>query len=309
MSDIPAAGEQDLSHYVEVLLRRRWIVVSTAVLVFAAAAGYTYTRRPVYQAGALLDIEKERGGAAGGSEAQNAALVQNSDDDYYETQYKLLQSKTLLRRVFAELDLGKTADFPDPGALEGAVSVAPVLRSRLVYVQVESHDPELAARAANRLSEDFVAENLSNQLFISKEVLKALQLNDGHADYDSLPAVVNSPLIQTLKSEYAKEQSQYAELSQRYTDKYPTLIQVKSNMASLEKQIKTDAGTAFKTTTTHVKLADRAAVEAFALQNERLDIFTNAVSKDFIKEWVEAHGAPPPGTELTTIMEVNVRKA
>src|SRR5271168_3054947 len=65
-------------------------------------------------------------------------------------------------------------------------------------------------------------------------------MKDGKAAYDSLPAVVNNALISSLKGEYARLQSQYAELSQRYTPRHPALIQVKSNMDALDGQIKTE---------------------------------------------------------------------
>lgn len=114
-------------------------------------------------------------------------------------------------------------------------------------------------------------------------------------------------LRETKKKLVAEQKAQIAEYDDAMAAMENYLMSVMDERG--EKQIKTDAGTAFKTTTTHAKLVDRAAVEAFAKANDRLDIFTNAVSKDFIKEWVETHGAPPAGTELTTIMDVNVRKA
>lgn len=78
-----------------------------------------------------------------------------------------------------------------------------------------------------------------------------------------------------------------------------------------EKQIKTDAGTAFKSPQARVKLVDREAVIRFATTWENgMDIFTNAVSKDFILKFEEEHpGAVVPGVEVTRTVEVNVRKA
>lgn len=235
MSDPTASDELDLSHYLDVFLRRRWIIVAAALIVFTTTALVTFTTTPVYQAEALLVIEKERGAAT------QSGFIENSNDDYYQTQYKLLQSITLLRKVQASLNLPETSDFGGPGgadALRGAVKIVPILRSRLVYIQVNSHDPEHAALAANRIGETFVEQNLANQLFISKEVLQALQMKEGKAAYDSLPAVVNNPLIGSLRGEYAKLQSQYADMSQRYTDKFPAIVAIKSNMTALEGQIR-----------------------------------------------------------------------
>lgn len=239
MADQTTSDALDFSHYLDVIMRRRWIVASAFIVVFVSALLYTLTTRPVYQASAMLVIEKERGGDS----LQNGSMVENSNDDYYQTQYKLLQSRSLLQRVYTELALDKTEDFAQPrgmARLQKAVTISPVLRSRLVYVRVESHDAALAASIANRLSDVFVEQNLANQLFISKEVLQALQAKGGDSNAADLPAVVNSPLIQSLKGEYAKLQSSYAELYARYTEKHPTVIRVKSSMVALDSQIRSE---------------------------------------------------------------------
>lgn len=238
MADSSTGDDVQLTYYLDVLLRRRWIVAAAMGVVFTAVAAITFTMRPVYQASALLIIEKERGGAA-----QSSSMVENSNDDYYQTQYKLLQSRSLMEKVYADLKLADTPEFAQPRGifkLQDAVSIAPVLRSRLVNVRAVSLDPALAASVANRLSEVFVEHNLANQLFISKDVLQALQLKEGQNSYDTLPAVVNNPLIQNLKGDYARLQSSYAELSQRYTEKYPAVVSVKSNMNSLSGQIRAE---------------------------------------------------------------------
>jgi capsular exopolysaccharide synthesis family protein len=232
------SDELDFTYYVDVMLRRRWIVLAAFFAIVVSTFLYTFTARPVYQASALLVIEKERGGAV-----QSGSMVENSNDDYYQTQYKLLQSRSLLQRIYDDLSLAETADFSQPRGilkLHKAVTISPVMRSRLVYVRVDSHDAKLAAAIANRLSDAFVEQNLANQLFISKEVLQALQAKGGDSNAADLPAVVNSPLIQSLKGEYAKLQSSYAELYARYTEKHPTVIRVKSSMVALDAQIRAE---------------------------------------------------------------------
>lgn len=238
MADQTTTEELDFSHYLDVILRRRWVVFTASIIVFFSTLIYTFTTRPIFQASSLLVIEKERGGGV-----QNGSMVENSNDDYYQTQYKLLQSRSLLQRVYADIVLDKTEDFAEPRGilkLQNAVTISPVLRSRLVNVRVESHDAKLAAAIANRLSDAFVEQNLANQLFISKEVLQTLQAKGGDSNAADLPAVVNSPLIQSLKGEYAKLQSSYAELYSRYTEKHPAVIRVRSSMIALDSQIRAE---------------------------------------------------------------------
>jgi capsular exopolysaccharide synthesis family protein len=235
------AEELDLSHYLDVLLRRRWIALCGFTLVFVLAALHAYTYVPVYQANALLVIERERGGT---KVLSDGTMIQSDDDDYYQTQYKLLKSESLLRRVYERLDLSKTADFPPPhglAALSGAVDISPVLRSRLVYASVRSHDPVLAASVANTLAQTFVDQNMSNELFISKEVLRALQAGSddpgARRTYASLPAVVDNKLIQDLKAEHAKLESEYADKSASLTPRHPEMIALRANITALQGQI------------------------------------------------------------------------
>lgn len=246
MTESPGqSADMDLTHFVDVLLRRRWIVVSVLTIVLVTTTLRAFTARPVYQASTLLVIEKERGGGAvyaGGS------VVENSNEDYYQTQYRLLKSLSLTQKVYEDLRLQDREEFHNPRGLDklqNAIGIFPVPRSRLVYVRVNSYDPGLASRIANTLSEAFVNQNLGNQLFISKEVLRALQTqsdasNDARRAYEALPAVVNNPLIQSLKGEYAKLESQAAEMSQRYTPRYPAMVALRSNMAALKGQIETE---------------------------------------------------------------------
>jgi capsular exopolysaccharide synthesis family protein len=243
-SQSTTSDELDLSHYLEVVMRRRWIVISGFTIVFVSTLLYTFTTRPVFEASTLLVIEKERGGSA---VSADGTMIESSNEDYYQTQYKLFKSESLMRQVYEKLQLDKTEDFAQPHGLqklEKALTVAPVLRSRLVYVKAASHDPALAARVVNSLAKTFVEQNLTNQLFISKEVLQALQINSDDVNakqtYGSLPAVVNNALIQQLKGEDARLQSQYADLFARFTPKHPDVIALKANITSLEARIETE---------------------------------------------------------------------
>lgn len=238
------AADIDLAHYVQVLSRRRWIILAVFTIVVLSAALYVYTARPVFSATAMLLIEKEQRAQS----YNEGMMVESTADDYYQTQYRLLTSRSLLKKVYETVGLAQQEDFAGGiGALEGAVAVSPVRRSRLVNVSVESHDPELAASVANALSQAFVDENVESKLYISKEILRALfpegapgaaKAGPGEAiHYDSLPAVVNSPLIQNLKGSYAALEARWGDLSRRYTPEHPELIRLKSQMEALKGRI------------------------------------------------------------------------
>ncbi|MBI5210928.1 MAG: polysaccharide biosynthesis tyrosine autokinase [Elusimicrobia bacterium] len=224
------------------LLRRRWIIGSAWLATVLGGCFYLSTTRPLFEASAMVNIEKERGNA--GIYTNNGALIESKNEDYYQTQYRLLTRYSLIEKVHKDLQFESHPEFGGPGgvaALQRAVKIIPIARSRLLFVKAFSHDPRTAASIANTLSEAYVAENLSNQLFISKDVLNALQIEASNPRarrlYESLPNVVNSALIQGLKTDYFKLESQAAELSQKVTPKHPAMIALRSNMASLKAQL------------------------------------------------------------------------
>lgn len=236
--------ELDFRHYVDLCLRRRWVVLSVWLSVILAGALVTLNTRPVYRSSALLVIEKERGNNV---IYQAGPAVERGNDDYYQTQYKLLKSEALLRTVHKRLNLDSVPEFAGVYGyrkLIKPVTIAPVPRSRLVYVHVDSHDPLLSARIANTIVGVFIDQNLSNQLFISKDVLNALQIErsggQSRAIYESLPAVVNNGLIQQLKQEAARLQAQAAEAAGRYTPRHPQVIALTASLKAIRGQIRTE---------------------------------------------------------------------
>ncbi|MEW5907296.1 MAG: polysaccharide biosynthesis tyrosine autokinase [Elusimicrobiota bacterium] len=235
--------EFDLTYYWDLLMRRRWVALSAWLAVVIVTALVTFNMRPVFQAQSLLVIEKERGNNV---VYQGGPSVERSNEDYYQTQYKLLKSEALLKTVHNRLELGKHEEFKDPYGyrkLIKPVTIAPVPRSRLVYIKVDSHDRLLASKIANTIAQVFIEQNLSNQLFISKDVLAALQddkKGQSRAIYESLPAVVNNPLIQQLKQDTAKLQAQVAEASNRYTARHPQLMAMTANYEALRGQLKAE---------------------------------------------------------------------
>ncbi len=236
--------EFDLSYYVDLVLRRRWIVLSVFISVIIATALVTFNTRPVYQAQAMLVIEKERGD---NTIYQGGPTVERGNDDYYQTQYKLLKSEAVLKAVYKRLNLESVPEFAGVYGylkLDKPITIAPVPRSRLVYIKTDSYDPLLAANISNAVANVFIEQNMGNQLFMSKDVLNALQAdragNQSRAIYESLPAVVNNSLIMDLKREEAKLQSQLAEASGHYTAKHPVVVALTANLKTVQAQIKAE---------------------------------------------------------------------
>lgn len=238
--------------YIGLLTRRRWIIVASILLSFLASLIFLYLQVPIYRASAVVLIERERDSP---TNYQNPGSIERNRDDYYHTQFKLLQSYSLIERLHSKLNLTKDPEFGDPDGvikLQKAISVIPVMGTRLVNVGADSQSPEQSRTIANALADLFIEQNLESQLFISQEVLKVLQTDaaGGRKAYEMMPAIVNNKLLQELKSQQVRLETQIGEVSQRYTEKHPAVQSLKSQLAMLRDRIdqETDrAVSSFKT--------------------------------------------------------------
>jgi polysaccharide biosynthesis transport protein len=112
----PVEQEAHFWDYWQVLSRRRWTVISVSVVTALIAVIWTFTTRPIYTGTATLRIEKEQPRIVKFEE-----VIKESDtqQDYYQTQYKILQSRSLANRVIGLLQLDQHSEFQDPDADRG----------------------------------------------------------------------------------------------------------------------------------------------------------------------------------------------
>ncbi|MFZ0414476.1 MAG: polysaccharide biosynthesis tyrosine autokinase [Candidatus Acidiferrales bacterium] len=179
------AGEADaasLRAYLRVVASRRWTILSALLVIFTVVLVFTMKEKPLYEARALVEIEQEDPNIA---TVQNLFQIENTSDDYLETQYKILQSDSLAREVIKKLHLDQLSDL-NPGAaipelrdgrhvwtlpvdaeheqkvlqrFEERLNVTPIQRSRLVRVTFDANEPQLAANVVNTLTDSYIEQN------------------------------------------------------------------------------------------------------------------------------------------------------
>jgi capsular exopolysaccharide synthesis family protein len=97
------------SDYLRVLSKRRWMAGLAFLAVFAYGAVSTLKKTPIYEATAQVLIEKEVRRAT----SLNTVLDDQQsyyDDDFYPTQFKILQSRRLAWRAIEALGMNRSAD-------------------------------------------------------------------------------------------------------------------------------------------------------------------------------------------------------
>lgn len=159
-TEFSASESLNLRHYWHVMLERRWLVITAFISVFILSIIYLVKAIPIYQATATLQINKESNSVMD----IGAPIVFNSNDqEYLQTQYKNLVSRSLIESVVEDLDLKKDERYSQAQdtvrALQGDITISPVRLSRLVEVSVEHPSPRVAAEIANKLLQNFLALN------------------------------------------------------------------------------------------------------------------------------------------------------
>lgn len=104
-----AAEEVHFWDYWRVLVRHRWTVISCFLVTVLGATVWTFTTRPVFTATATLRIEREQPRVLKFEEVVKG----DPQQDYYQTQYKVLQSRSLANRVIGLLALDQHPEFQE----------------------------------------------------------------------------------------------------------------------------------------------------------------------------------------------------
>jgi succinoglycan biosynthesis transport protein ExoP len=176
--------------YARILQKRFRAVLIVFFILFSVVLIATLKQKRVYRAQTLLEIQKENPDIP---TIQELYELDSVSDAYLRSQYTILGSESLARRVIDQLGLDSLREFNSPKwwswpknknapasqvfatgpsradrevyqrvleRFEDQLSINPINRSRLVAVQFDSQDPELAARVANSLAENYTEQNL-----------------------------------------------------------------------------------------------------------------------------------------------------
>lgn len=232
--------EIDFSYYLSVLLKHIWLIIGFVIIGILAAVCVNLFMQPQFKAVTLLMIDRENAGKIDTTSFGSWA----SDEDYYRTQYKLLESRTLLEKVHKDMKLEQYPEFANPNGwakLKSHLKIVPVTRSRLVNLEFVSYDNVLATKIVNNIAKIFVEENVTNRVSIAQEVISALESTEKSQKQqellNSMPQVVNSDFIKNLKNQEISLQNQYAKLISKYTVQHPEIISLQNQLDAIKSKI------------------------------------------------------------------------
>ncbi|HUT08551.1 MAG TPA: GumC family protein, partial [Candidatus Latescibacteria bacterium] len=256
--------EIDILEYVRIVLKRKWVLATFAAVLVALAAVLSFTTTPLYRATATLLIDEPGASLLNIQDVLNAGAYYRTDymGTYFNTQLRLLTSRSLAERVAKKINLGARAELrggKDAAtaatnyaySILGGLSIAPIEETRLVYVSYISPHAALAADVVNALVEEFVSfsvetryeatkqtsEFLSEQVALLREDLKRkeddlqqygqeknlLYLSGDESSVVNKFSEVNTALTTAQIERYAKE-SVYRELKSLSVDALPESV-------------------------------------------------------------------------------------
>ena len=102
-----AKEEVHLRDYLNVILKRRWIVLIFLASVFVTTIILTFMMTPLYKATTIIKIDKESPNVLSFKGVQ----IDSPGADYYQTQYEIFKSRNLAEKVIRKLNLDKNDDF------------------------------------------------------------------------------------------------------------------------------------------------------------------------------------------------------
>jgi len=182
--------EVHLLDYWRVVVKRRKLILTTLLVILTAVVIYVFTAVPVYRGTTQILIERANPNLLS---PQEMFAIDPSGQDFYQTQYRVLESRAIAREVIKRLNLIRHPEYRsatgsgfsllsplswfasadsksalkrqeiDTGlidAFQSHLSIKPIRNSRIVEISFESTDPKLAAQAANTVAQSYIDWNL-----------------------------------------------------------------------------------------------------------------------------------------------------
>ena len=178
------AQESSLREYLRVLIKRKWLVISCVVGIFAVVAVASLRETPIYEAYGQIAVNKSDSNLI--TFKDNVQVVDYDPNDL-DTEVHIIQSDLLALQVIRQLNLDKRPEFgghpdqtqgnlvADPlqtdsrrtssvlGSFRGNLHVTLIPNTRIIEIHYTSTDPQLAASVVNTLAATYVEQNFKTK--------------------------------------------------------------------------------------------------------------------------------------------------
>ncbi len=169
---------------VHVLWERKWVLLTTAVVVMTGTLLWLSKQIPIYRATARILIEADTVKILNIQEFANSNFRDWDTLSSINTQIRILQSRPLAELVVKSLRLDQNPDFlPGAGsntdfaaAVQGGVAASPQRDApRIVDISFDHRNPQIAALVANGVAQEFIRQNVTQRMSASTDALNWLR--------------------------------------------------------------------------------------------------------------------------------------
>ncbi|MCK4911106.1 MAG: polysaccharide biosynthesis tyrosine autokinase [Thermodesulfovibrionales bacterium] len=177
----------DIKEYLWIFYKHRWSILTFFVVVVTLTFIFNIIAQPEYRASTKILIEKENPNIV---DFKEIYAIDATSQEFYQTQYSILESRFIAREVIEKLGLWKHPELagkrsgtvPDDLSQEelmrleldghervidsflNRLVVQPVRKTQLVTVSYVSTSPEISANVANEVVQAYVEYTLSTKI-------------------------------------------------------------------------------------------------------------------------------------------------
>ncbi len=196
----------DLAQYYYIIIKHKWLIIMTAILVISITIYFTARMRPVYQATVTIVVDTENKSPISNINNYSNYLTEMIA---FKTHVELIKSRSVIEKVIKKLRFDKVKKVPDLevhplrkilsyykknlhlliygeekvltpeekkvaliNQIRGKIKIKEIKDTRLLKIYIEDNNPERAKEIANILAETYIEFNRENKLQYSQNTLQ-----------------------------------------------------------------------------------------------------------------------------------------
>jgi capsular exopolysaccharide synthesis family protein len=234
------AADVNLNDYLDIVRRRRWIIIQTFVVVTAIGLITTMMTTPIYRATAKLKVDATPITiSTQNTDNPLTSILSQAQPDSVETQMQMLQVEPFIERVL------KTAGVTlRPGRPAPEIKVSNIDRTNVIVVQVDSPSPREAAAIAETMLELHRSESWENSTaslksaleFVSGEVGKSQRsLNTAE---EALQKYERDNGVTEMSAQEDSEVKKYIDIETELRSTASNIFRLKTEIQEIQAQLK-----------------------------------------------------------------------
>ena len=257
-----------LLHYWQILKKRKLVVGMFCFFLVTTVTIATLLSTPFYAATTVIQISPKAPTVVEMDQVADLVSSSGAQDvqNYYATQYKIIQSRSVLSTALTRLkEQHAITDFDEAEkpleALRRILIVEPVPQTHLVNITVEFPDPDKARLFADTVAEAYMDNNRQRALTSTQEALawlreQAEKLRQRKYESDRAVGEYKSQHdLGGVNEQYNSTLTQLRSLQERWSAAHTEVVEAQSIYQELESQLRTA-----RATSNYAPLAQHLAV-------------------------------------------------